>query len=381
MDNESGLSRLADPPITVEPGGTPTDGHTAWTTPRSAHPDPPCPHAVRARDLTPAGRLLFAAAVIAFGCNKVLQGIAGLSSLFALGFVVADGDRLAGAALALMLGGLGLTIPGGAMLRRIWTRLHRPPLWTLALHALGLTAWAAGYLLLGTRTGWYPLALIVVFALPVPVLLLILGNLLYDRSTCRSHPALPPRFQNLVARLPGPQAAPPPPEPYRTEDCPHFVPFADLRPRPRLAAAVSPVLSVVYFAGIALYIREFSLGGTDTDLLIGSAILLLPLNFVGLRELSRRAKRLHRPNAGMFVLSLLGYVITLLLLGEGALYGLAYCWPAAILAVYRSAGLIAAMRRLPKRAACRSLPPDIPAMAMIRRAAPIAPVTLSRANG
>ncbi|WP_269814151.1 hypothetical protein [Glycomyces dulcitolivorans] len=37
MDDESGLSRLADPPITVEPGGTPTGGHTPSAAPAHAH--------------------------------------------------------------------------------------------------------------------------------------------------------------------------------------------------------------------------------------------------------------------------------------------------------------------------------------------------------
>ncbi|MFB9658319.1 hypothetical protein ACFQS3_18945 [Glycomyces mayteni] len=371
------MSRLADPPVTVEPGGETTDGRTAWTTPRPAQADTPCAHTVRARDLKPAGRLLFATTVIAFVLNSLLQGLAVLFGLLELSFLI-DGDMLDAAVAAAMFVGLGLTIPGGAALLRIWTRLHRPPRGIPVLHALGITAWAAGYLMLGYVTGWYPLMFLVLFALPVPALLLALGNLLYDRGTCRSHPTLPPRFQELVARCPEPQAAPP--APYRAKDCPHFVPFADLRPRPRFIAAVSPVLSVVYFAVIALYIREISLGGAQPDLAIGSAIVLLPLNFVGLHELGRCAKRLHRPGAGVFVLSLLGYLITLLLMGEGALYGLGFCWPGAILAASRAVGLIAAMRRLPKRAVCRSLPPDIPAMAMIRRAAPIAPASALRAN-
>jgi hypothetical protein len=392
MDDESGSPRLADPVITVEPGGPAADGHIRSTAPVPVPQlDLPCPHRVRFRDLRPAGRFLYASSLAAFAVNSLAQGAAVLIALaHDSGLVV----------FSLLVSGSIFTAVGTRALRRTWARLHRPTLTALWTDGIGILCWAVGSVLLSYQTDQYWAVLLVVVALPVPWLLMVLYGLLYDRSTCRSHPGFPPRFAELLvhpypvsaAPAAGPAhpgwAAPPaqsawaaaaPQAPYRREDCPHFVPFADLRTRYRATSALDPVLTFVYFAGIGAFLVDVY--GATAELFTTEdaiyntaafAVLLLPLNFVGLREISRRSKRLHRPSAAVFTLSLLGYLITALLCGSAALGGMAVAWPAAIIALYRTVGLIIAMAELPRRAACRGLPPVTPAMARRRRAEPSA---------
>ncbi|WP_112134982.1 hypothetical protein [Glycomyces dulcitolivorans] len=313
--------------------------------------------------------------MIAFWANTVVQPVgAGAAVLeFALGAADTEGTAEFTAA-ALLLGGAILTIIGGAALLQVRRFLHRPPLGALWAHGLGILALTAGFLHFGHRTGWYWTVAFVILALPAPWILWILRGLLHDRSTCRTDPGFSPEFRELLAREPV-WATPDPKASSRIEDCPHFVPVKDLRTRYRVAAALNPTLILAYFAGIALYLIDVSDNGRLVTDVVGFATVLLPLNLVGLRESHNRAKRLHRPTRAVFTMSFLGYAITILLTGEAALYGAAYSWPVAILAAYRAVDLVIAMFTLPGRAACRSLPAELPVMAKRRNPVPAASET------
>lgn len=161
---------------------------------------------------------------------------------------------------------------------------------------------------------------------------------------------------------------PTPPQRYRAKDCPHFVPFGDLRSRYRITEALRPAVSVLYLVGtmqylaplISLALDEPDAGGWFAAAVI--TLILMPFNLVGVREAHRSSKRLHRPSVVALVVSLLGHAVILLFSVQSVVYGMPLAAVCALATLYQAVDLVAATATLPRRAACRSLPAVIPAM-------------------
>ncbi|GAA1693322.1 hypothetical protein GCM10009830_46430 [Glycomyces endophyticus] len=173
--------------ITVEAGAPRTTGPDEEPPPETRDG---CPHRVRVRDLTPGGRLLYAAALLTIA----LAGTVQLLALFAGGFLLSIGAEFSRTALldgVLLVLGSMLGMIGVFALVGTWRRLHRPEAPIAWLTAAGALLTLAATILIGQ---WLGLPLLALAALPTAAAtahLLHLRTLLAPRDTCDTHPDLP----------------------------------------------------------------------------------------------------------------------------------------------------------------------------------------------
>jgi hypothetical protein len=123
MEQENTDEQSDDLRITVEPG-VPRDVDPDDEAPQETFEG--CPHRVRLRDLTPAGKLLFTTGLLA----AVLAGLIQLLALFAGGFLLSIGAEFSGTALidgVLLVLGSMLGMIGVFALFGTWRRVPKAP--------------------------------------------------------------------------------------------------------------------------------------------------------------------------------------------------------------------------------------------------------------
>jgi hypothetical protein len=189
MEQENTDEQSDDLRITVEPG-VPRDVDPDDEAPQETFEG--CPHRVRLRDLTPAGKLLFTTGLLA----AVLAGLVQFLALFAGGFLLSIGAEFSGTALidgVLLVLGSMLGMIGVFALFGTWRRLHRPEGPIPWLTAAGTLLTLAATLLIGQWTALPLTALATLPSAAVTAHLIHLRTLLTPRETCDTTPDLPTR--------------------------------------------------------------------------------------------------------------------------------------------------------------------------------------------
>lgn len=189
--------------ITVEAEAVPAgQSRTDWR--RSESGDSDCPHRVRLRELTGAGRSFYV-----LGAALLAVGMLARFLMMVLAGVLFSPDAIPGLhvsfiAVSLMPIGTMMCLAGEVELIRVWRRPHRPTDFTIVFHWSGVAVLILGFLLMSVRLHPFPVALLMAPSFLVGIFLAVLWRFLYEQSTCAAFSGFPPRTYALLKREPVP---------------------------------------------------------------------------------------------------------------------------------------------------------------------------------
>jgi hypothetical protein len=358
------------PPVSVEAAEEGAAGDPAWAgsvvmrTERHR-----CGHRLWFQHLNTAGRvravggmaaLAVSWTVIVFGC---LVGIG-----LAIDGTVHGSPRSGLIGLLLVVGTV-LQLFGAVAFASVWRRPHRPHDAVLVAAAVGFLVFLTAAVLLVVVADLYVAPL---FAVPFAVVLWQLfwfRQVLYGRGSCRSFPGYAPAVRAMLEHDPGPYAVLPEPVRFRLEQCPHRLPFGELRRSAQVMSVVNTVLLLAYFA-VLLWLMfvlvsrpEFGRAGPGHEAvayLAAGTIMLL--NMPGFQELKARSQRYHRAAVGFYPAAFAGYALTAAVgFWSAVVLGGPATLVVTLLAAYWAYSAWVALTRLPPRSACGAMqaPPPV----------------------